>query len=291
MTMWDDRFAAVCRRHPDLVAVYESAGGRLGLLLRQTLVPIDPEHFEWLAQTRRAAKQVVADLRAAGFGGGTVVLQWLPFEDVTRIVTRWVRQYDGDRIRRAQLLAVLERRVADERYVTARASRAAVSIPAAGVGAAAAGDVLPERFASPASFVFAEGELQALGVWYQTMALCWLGIEPALRRRLVLQAHVWIAECVLEAGSAAATARDLEPEGRLARSLGRLVPPRQLPIWRPWIELVRLDLQRALARPPERRSRAWAHWLFLIPYSLPTPRRARWRLLRGGAGGRAPRVS
>ena len=33
-TMWDDRFVEVCRRHPDLVAVYESRHGRLGLLLR-----------------------------------------------------------------------------------------------------------------------------------------------------------------------------------------------------------------------------------------------------------------
>ena len=62
--IWDDRFAEVCRRHPDLVAVYESPRGRLALLLRQTLVPLGPEHFEWLAETRATARAVIA--RSAG---------------------------------------------------------------------------------------------------------------------------------------------------------------------------------------------------------------------------------
>jgi hypothetical protein len=69
MDIWEDRFTEVCRRHHDLVAVYESPRGRLALLLRQTLVPLGPEHFEWLAETRATARAVIADLRVAGFDG------------------------------------------------------------------------------------------------------------------------------------------------------------------------------------------------------------------------------
>ena len=108
MDIWEDRFTEVCRRHHDLVAVYESPRGRLALLLRQTLVPLGPEHFEWLAETRATARAVIADLRVAGFDGATVVLQWLPFGDVASIVSRWVRRWDGDQVRRTQLLAVVD---------------------------------------------------------------------------------------------------------------------------------------------------------------------------------------
>jgi hypothetical protein len=66
MDIWEDRFIEVCRRHRDLVAVYESPRGRLALLLRQTLVPLAPEHFEWLAETRATARAVIADLRGVG---------------------------------------------------------------------------------------------------------------------------------------------------------------------------------------------------------------------------------
>ena len=52
--MWDERLAEVCRRHPDLVAVYESSRGRLGLLLRQTLVPL-ARALERLVPRREAA--------------------------------------------------------------------------------------------------------------------------------------------------------------------------------------------------------------------------------------------
>ena len=86
--MWDERLAEVCRRHPDLIAVYESSRGRLGLLLRQTLVPLAAEQMMWVAETRTVARGLIQDLRAAGFEGGTVVLQWLPIEDVARIVAR-----------------------------------------------------------------------------------------------------------------------------------------------------------------------------------------------------------
>src|SRR5580765_6283018 len=105
--MWEERFADVCRRHPDLVAVYESGRGRLGLLLRQTLVPLGAERVEWMGETRTVAREVIADLRAAGFASGAVALQWLPIEDVARIVARWVRRWDGDPARRSRLLAVV----------------------------------------------------------------------------------------------------------------------------------------------------------------------------------------
>lgn len=118
--MWDERFAERCRQHPDLVAVYESAHGRLGLLLRQTLVPLDAERVEWLTETRAVARRVIGDLRGGGFTDGAVVLQWLSMGDLARIVARWVRRWDGDPARRSQLLAVVERRLVDERFLAAR---------------------------------------------------------------------------------------------------------------------------------------------------------------------------
>jgi hypothetical protein len=127
--MWDDRFAAICAQHPDLVAVYESSRGRLGLLLRQTLVPLNAERVEWLAETRAVARGVIAELRAGGFTGGAIVLQWLPIRDVARIVARWVRRWDGDPARRSRLLAVVERRLVDERFLASR-RRHATMVPA-----------------------------------------------------------------------------------------------------------------------------------------------------------------
>jgi len=77
-TMWLDRYSAVCRECPDLVAIYESPDGRLAMLLRHTLVPL-PEEFSSLRRaTRSAARAVSGKLRAAGFHGGFVVLQWQP---------------------------------------------------------------------------------------------------------------------------------------------------------------------------------------------------------------------
>jgi hypothetical protein len=247
--MWDERFAEVCRRHEDLVAVYESAHGRLGLLLHQTLVPVDGERAAWLAGTRASARGVIADLRAAGFKEGAVVLQWLPLEDVARIVARWVRRWEGDAARRSQLVASVESALGGE------------------------GRALDET------------GLAALKAWYETMAPCWLAIQPARRRRLVLQTHVWIAERVLAdplTGPARAL-RELGADGPLAGALARLIPRSEAGLYRRWVELVRLDLERALRRPPARRTQAWARWLFFIPYSLPVPPRARLRLLPGGA--------
>ena len=263
--MWDERLAEVCRRHPDLVAVYESSRGRLGLLLRQTLVPLSAEQMAWLAQTRSVARDVVQDLRAAGFQRGTVVLQWLPMADVARIVARWVRRWDGDAARRSQLLAVVERRLADQRFLAARAQRMTA-------------DPAPRPEPDPAAAVRSgldEAGLEALRAWYETMAPCWLAIQPALRRRLVLQTHVWLADLALAdpVDGPGQAVRELGSRGSLARALERLVPRREAAAWRRWIDHVCADLARTLGRPPQLRTQAWARWLFFIPYSVPAPRR------------------
>ena len=247
--MWDERFAGVCRRHDDLVAVYESARGRLGLLLRQTLVPLESERLAWVDATRAAARRIGDDLRAAGFEGATVVLQWLPVPDVARIVGRWIRRWDGDPVRRSQLIGQIEAGVTGRHRA------------------------------------LDETGLEALRAWYETMASCWLAIQPARRRRLVLQTHVWIAERVLTdpANGPELALQELGADGPLAQALARLVPRAETATWRRWVELVRLDLERALHRPPDRRTQAWARWLFLIPYGVPVPRRAQLHVVRGGA--------
>src|SRR3989442_11226783 len=74
--MWNGELASVCRRHPDLVAVYEAPDGGLALLLRQTLVPLHEERGRWFNETRRAARAAVASLRAAGGIGNVTWLQW-----------------------------------------------------------------------------------------------------------------------------------------------------------------------------------------------------------------------
>ena len=283
MDIWEDRFNVVCRRHHDLVAVYESPRGRLALLLRQTLVPLGPEHFEWLAETRATVRAIVADLREAGFDGATVVLQWLPFGDVANIVARWVRRWDGDSVRRTQLLAVVDSHLADQRFLDRQPYRTQAGEEAPTPEPLTADDLVtaeaePDKGAATA--VLADGRLNELRAWYSRMAPCWLAIEPPLRRRLVLQTHAWIAERVL-ADSASRhpipAADGLEHDGTLARLLQHLVAREDRTAWGPWIELVRADLQRALMRPPARRTEAWARWLFFIPYSVPTPRRARSR--------------
>jgi len=267
--MWDERFAETCRQHPDLVAVYESAHGRLGLLLRQTLVPLDAEREEWLTQTRAVARRAIGDLRAAGFTSGAVVLQWLPMVDLTRIVARWVRRWDGDPARRSQLLAVVERRLVDERFLATRRMHGRAPAVDAAAPPASNGAVAPV-------VGFEEAGLDALKAWYEAMAPCWLAIQPARRRRLVLQTHVWIAERALtdSVDGPRQAAGELGRDGSLARALERLVPLSEAAAWRSWIDLVRADLARALAQPPARHTQAWARGLFLIPYSVPLPRRA-----------------
>ena len=267
--MWDERFAETCRQHPDLVAVYESAHGRLGLLLRQTLVPLDAERVEWLTETRAVARRAIGDLRAAGFTGSALVLQWLPTVDLARIVARWVRRWDGDPARRSQLLAVVERRLVDERFLAARRTHGRAPAVDAAAPPAWNGAAAP-------AIGFEQGGLDALRAWYGAMAPCWLAIQPVRRRRFVLETHVWIADRALTdpVDGPRQAAAELGRDGSLARALERLVPRSEAAAWRSWIDLVRADLARALAQPPARRTQAWAQWLLLIPYSVPVPRRA-----------------
>src|SRR5437867_1755909 len=87
--MWLDGYTILCRECPDLVAVYESSGGRLALLLRHTPVPLTQEYGAWRAETRKTARVIVAKLREAGLRGGVIVLQWLPLTGVATIVRTW----------------------------------------------------------------------------------------------------------------------------------------------------------------------------------------------------------
>jgi hypothetical protein len=119
--LWLDRYTALCRECPDLVAVYESPGGRLAMLLRHTPVPLTEEYAPWRIDTRTAARGIVAKLRAAGFQGSFVVLQWLPLGEVVEIMGTWSCRYEGDAGRCAQLTAIAERYAADERFLATRA--------------------------------------------------------------------------------------------------------------------------------------------------------------------------
>jgi hypothetical protein len=280
--VWDERFAETCRRHPDLVAVYESGRGRLGLLLRQTLVPLGAERVEWMGETRAVAREVIADLRAAGFTGGAVVLQWLPLEDVARIVARWIRRWDGDPARRSRLLGVVERRLIDQRFVAARTRHVrglaesptpAAVLPLAGEPAAPTPDTSTVNGGPTARAALEEAGLDALKAWYAAMAPGWLAIQPARRRRLVLQTHVWIADLALTdpVNGLRQAVAELRADGSLARALERLVPEGEAAAWEPWIHRVRDELARALHRPPAVRTQAWARWLFFIPYRAPWP--------------------
>jgi len=253
--MWNTELASVCRRHPDLVAIYEAPEGGLALLLRQTIVPLHEERGRWFNETRRAARAVVASLRAAGVTEDVSVLQWRSVPDVAAILTGWCCCYLGDPERCAQLSDIVGARMADrEPAPPARASGQDR------LGAAA-------RAISP-----------TLLEWYRDMAPCWLAVEPQVRRRLILRTHAWIVERVLLpiARGEPPAAADLGPTGRLVWRLVRIVPSGELNVWKTWIRLTVADLQRALAWPAGRRTEAWARWLFDIPYSIPvTGRRPR----------------
>src|SRR5437867_1220044 len=86
--------------------------------------------------------------------------------------------------------------------------------------------------------------------WYLALALCWLDVEPPLRRRLLLRTHQWIAERLLAPGARLSdTALDLEPGAALTRTLSALVPAEERRGWTDWIDRVVAELRRALLRP------------------------------------------
>jgi hypothetical protein len=259
--MWSNDCEGACRTSPDLVAAYESPGGQLALLLRHTLVPLSEERAEWLAQTRAAARAIVSGLRAGGHAGSVLVLQWLSLDQVDAILRGWACRYDADPRRRLRLVEVAARFAADHRFLATRGGR----------GRASAG------FSGSVEPVLALGAREAILQWYSAMGPCWAGMDPPVRRRLVLRVHRWLAERVLErvdTGEHEALA-DLGPDGPLAAALASAVPAAEIGAWVPWIRIVVADLGRALGWPAARRDDTWARWLFLIPYSVPVPGLAR----------------
>ena len=266
--MWDERFAEVCRRHPDLVAVYESSRGRLGLLLRQTLVPLSAEQVMWVNETRTRARAAIHDLRAAGFEGGTLVLQWLPIEDVARIVARWVRRWDGDAARRSA--AAGGRRPPAHRSTLSGRPAAAGSPPGDDRGRCCVARVhARSKRVQRSRAGFTQGLVRDDGA-----VLARHPTGPAPSSRLAnarVAGRPW--RCPIRSTGRAGPLTELGPHGSLARALERLVPAGEAAAWRRWIDHVREDLARALGRPPAQRTQAWARWLFFIPYSIPVPRR------------------
>jgi hypothetical protein len=255
--MWLDRYSAVCQECPDLVAVYEAPDGRMALLLRQTLVPL-PEEFSSLRRTTRsAARAVSGKLRAAGFRGSFVVLQWQPIGMAATVMKDWPCRYEADAARHAQLIAVAERYAADARYLASQTQsrRRAASRPLAA----------PPYAASK--------ELHGLQSWYDAMAPSWLGMQPPLRRAMVLKTHRWIAEHILiPAADGRTSAFEIRQTiTRLGFALIEMIPPDDRAVWSVWVGLVVGDLERAMSRPSADWNQAWARWLLLIAYSVPVP--------------------
>ena len=268
--MWVEAYEAICRKHLDVVALFESPHGKLAVLLRQSLVPLPHERGRWLTETRRAAHALTADLQAAGTAGaanGITVLQWRPFAHVAHILHRWACRYDANPARRAELTDVVDARLRDRPLLVPWESTAPVRL------ASSRGSVMDS---SPTALAGNGIRTPRPGLlaWYRDMAPAWLGAEPIVRRHLILRTHRWIVERVLggEAGGDAAAREELGPTGALTHALVATVPRGELGRWRPWIQLVRADLQRALSWPPADRSDAWARWLFLIPYAVPVGR-------------------
>jgi len=246
-SVFAERYAQACRRHPDLVAVHEAPDGCIALVLRHTLMPLPEEHAGWERETRAAARAVIDDLRGAGFEEEVVVAQWLPVRRVAHIFDDWPRRWEGDPARASQLRKVARRLVADERFLSWRAAE--------------------RRRLRPRG----RREPPSVGRWYCEMAPVWLGLAPEVRRQLVLQTHVWIIERALMPDACPPPAVDLVPDGALAHRLERLVPPDDRARWRSWIDAVLAKLARAVERAPHRRDRRWVRALFLVPCRVPPP--------------------
>jgi hypothetical protein len=254
------QFEAVCAAYPALVAVYESRHGRVALLLRHTVVPLEEEHAEWLGETRQVARTVIAALRGAGLGRAFVVLQWRTLTEVAQVMRTWRCRYLGDHARHEEIATVLDRYVADWRFLRTRLS----SVPAP-TRRPTRGVCIPDGIAS-------DRFRHAVFAWYREMAPSWLTAEPAARRELILVTHSWLWECVLRPTSLAQPRLDGGLPG-LARALVHALPLARRATWAPWCQLALVDPTRALAWPVAKRDETWARWLFLIPYSLPVPAR------------------
>lgn len=241
-----------------LVALYAGPGRRVGVLLRQPLLPLPEEREPWLEETRAAAR-AVADALGVPLSA-LQVLQWSPPTDVAEIVRAWRRVWIGDEARCRALTRAAERHADDERYLATIRDRCPWQAPTGGG--------VPSD--PPPSLARPDGPLARLdpdlAAWYGAMGQCWTEMEPHTRRQLVLRTQRWLAEYLLERPAPSSrVAHDLYP------ALLPCVPADEQGRWRPWIRLVTDDLTGALALPPERRDRAWTRRLFLIPYSLPVP--------------------
>jgi hypothetical protein len=109
---WTGRRLKACQAESDLVAVYESEDGVVALLLRHTVVPLAEERHLWRLATRRTANAVIGRLRRANVDGRFVVLQWLPFDEVARVLGRWTCRYESDTERRGRIARVVAGRFA-----------------------------------------------------------------------------------------------------------------------------------------------------------------------------------
>jgi hypothetical protein len=196
-SVFAERYAQACRRHPDLVAVHESPNGDIALVLRHTLVPLPEEHAEWRRATRAAARDVLDDLRGAGFERSVVVAQWLPVPRLARIFDSWPRRWEGDPARAGQLRRVVRQLAADRRFLAWRSTE-------------------HRRLRPPGHRTSA-----SVSRWYTAMAPLWLRLQPELRRQLVLQTHVWIIERVQAPDTCPPPADDLSVPGRRPRPPAR----------------------------------------------------------------------
>lgn len=105
--MWTDTYSAVCRRHPEVVAAFESPRGRIALLLRPTLTPTPQEMARCRKATTIGARTVTERLRAVGLTSEVTILQWCSPRRIADIVAHWDCTYEGDEQRYAQLIASL----------------------------------------------------------------------------------------------------------------------------------------------------------------------------------------
>jgi hypothetical protein len=254
---WTDAYTRACRRHPELVSVHEGPHGQLAVLLRPGLLPTSSDRELRLREFQAIGARIISELKTEGVRAPITLLQLRPPGEVAHILDCWTCRYDADPALRAKLTRAAGRRVEYTRFAITR--RGLLQAP------------LSTETRPPRS----EGTRLPMPMtrWYSDMASCWLTIEPLVRRRLTLRAHQWLAKSVFtDHGIRPDVLADLGPGGRLASALTEQVPAAELERWRPWIQLVLLDLRRALRWPPAHRTAAWCRWLFLIPYGAPVPR-------------------
>ena len=103
--MWSEAFSSICRRHPEVVAAFESPHGRLALLLRDPLVPDPEEAVQWCNAIALGGRTVATSLRDAGLTVDVTVLQWCSLPQVADVVAHWDCIYEGDERRYAELVA------------------------------------------------------------------------------------------------------------------------------------------------------------------------------------------